>query len=93
MTNEHILIIFLKEHGKFDTTKENFLSGFTRYSWNYRTVKKGTTKVEQGVGNMFLWKGSEEGYAYWNNLNSKWIKLCEDFDLKGTIDLESIFLE
>ena len=93
MTNEHILITFLKEHGKFDTTKENFLSGFARYSWNYKTVKKGDTKVEQGIGNLFLWKASEEGYRYWDNLSDKWVQLCKDFNLTGTIDLESIFLE
>lgn len=91
MTNEEIIITFLKEHRKFTTAKVNFLRGFSRSSWNYRTVKKGTSKVEEGVGNLFLWGNSEEGYAYWNKLNTKWIQLCRDFNLTGTVDLESIF--
>lgn len=91
MTNEEILIRFLKSKRKFSYVKRNFLMGFSPTSLNIVKVNENKVPVIHVISYLLLWEATDKGWSYWNNLYSDWGALCRHFKLEGTIDLNSIF--
>ncbi len=83
MTNAEILILFLKKHRKYTT--------FKRYVNNDDTASV-YYRVDKALARSFIWtsEGVTEGSEYWLTLHRKWEKLCEEFNLEGTISWEDI---
>lgn len=82
MTNKQILIIFLKKHRKY--------SSFKRQVVKDDISKNASTRAILLKG--FYIEDSEEGPEKWQDLNTKWNKLVNDFNLnpQEVIDLTTI---
>lgn len=73
LTNEQILTIFLKKHRKY--------SAFMR---NLNCI--GKFPIRTAIDKALFWDITEEGWCYWDDLEDKWVALCDKFNLKGDID-------
>lgn len=87
MTNEQILITFLKKHRRFAETKRNFLNGISEC--HIEDVVNGAVSVKWAIHYLFLWDMSEKGHSYWANLSVEWMNLCRHFGLNGSINLKN----
>ena len=80
LTNEQILIQFLKHHRKFAKFKRHFL----RY---VRSSNTPTCSVDRAFLNAFPWYHDPSNYYTWVTLNKAWRKLVRKFNLTGQLDL------
>lgn len=81
MTNEKILITFLKSHRKYSSFKRNR---------SYQQLNNNTPYVHNAIFSAFSWRDSEEGSDCWVDLNTKWKNLCVHFQLKSNIDYNKL---
>lgn len=89
MTNEEIFKVFLKKHRKLTTFKEKVKS--MRPPQNIRGVdNRKDLHCKDAIYDSFVWDDTVEGWGYWSNLNGKWIKLCDEFNLDGSINILDI---
>ncbi len=75
MTNEEILVVFLKSRRKY----KSFKSQANTY--------KRTVIVKNVITSNLRWSTTKEGMDYWFLQDSIWTKLCRDMGLTGTIQL------
>lgn len=79
MTNEEILIIFLKEHERYESFKHQRVHRLPTYINVYRAIDI-----------TLHWHATGEGTRYWEELNIKWYNLCKDFKLQGKINIYNL---
>lgn len=82
VTNEYVLAMFLKKHRKLTT--------FKRDAYKTRRGYSSTPKIKRVITNNFTWAFTNEGHAYWENLQREWYTLCDDLRLEGVIDLKKL---
>lgn len=79
MTNEQVLATFLKEHRKFTAFKRYWFRPFNQ-----------RINIVNAIIRLQDWQTTKEGRAYWTQLSSKWVRVCEHFNLQGTFTFEEL---
>lgn len=82
MTNEEVFIIFLKEHRKFSSFKRQF-------RFNLEEAPTTDWSVQEAIHGI-TWGTSTEGVDYWVILDVKWRKVCQQFNLTGSVNYRTI---
>lgn len=76
LSNEQILVQFLKHHRKWSAFKRNYYPEYANVN---------TLPVEHVIVNSFPWDLTPQKEECWDKLNSEWRKLCRSFSLTGAI--------
>ncbi len=86
MTNEEILIIYLKSKRKFSAFKRNVLEGS-----RIREVSRGySCNVLDAIDRAFIWGHTPEGDDYWYDISNEWEELCNNFSIDSPIILKKV---
>ncbi len=78
MTNEEIFTVFLKKYRKNKSFKDQ------------RVDFVQACDVHSAIDTGLTWINTTEGSDYWIGMYEKWVKLCVDFKLTGSIDLTKV---
>lgn len=90
LTNEQVLALFLKQHRKYAAFKR-YLNNHNLHT-NALRIYPNTNipKVQLGLRTAFIWLLTKEDHQFWEDLHKEWVKLCEDFNLEGSITLKDV---
>lgn len=84
MTNEEVLKVFLKEHKQLTIFKKHRSKAKIA-----RPERLTTVPIRLAIMNAFHWRLSYLEHTprhRWDTLSTKWVKLCKEFKLTGTLD-------
>lgn len=80
MNNEQIFKMFLKKHRKYDSfvKQKDLLEG-------HKIVG-----IKLAITWNFDKQDTKEGSIFWHRMSCKWVTMCNDLNLEGTIDLTKV---
>ena len=82
MTNEEIVVTFLKHHKKF--------AAFKRYMALHTTRYIEICDIKDTFKDRNFWHYTKESLRYWSTLDVKFIAMVEDLNLHGTVSLSKL---